>query len=1068
MKYMYLKNYFMYDFKWKLAPVLLALFLLQAFCGFAQTANTITGKITSAADNTGLPGVSIGVRGTATGAITDAEGNFTLQAPSDAVLVVSYIGFKSQEVPVNGRSQLNIALAVDEKQLEEVVITGYGEIRRTDMTGAQSTITSQEMEKTVNTTIEQAIQGRAAGVYVTQNSGQPGGGISVNIRGVSSINGSTEPLYVIDGVQIPGQQIGFGASSSSNPLSALNPADIESMEILQGPSATALYGSRATNGVVLITTKRGKSGEVRVNYSYLYSLQTPPESIELMNLRQYAQMVGEYHVIAGGTTREDFLDPSLLGEGTDWQKELFRSAPMNKHQVSLSGGSDKTTYYLSGEYLNQEGIALGSGFDRYSIRLNLDNKAKEWLTIGANFNLAQTNELLSTSQENIISRVFQLPPHIPVKNFNGTWGGGNRDNSSAEQFTPPNPIALASLTTNELTRRQFLGGLNLGIDITKGLQFRTSFNTNIGYSNSTYFVPSYRFGSQINPTSTLSNNNGINTSWNWNQLLQYQKQFGDHRIDAMVSHEAQASTWKNLSGGRNNFVVNDLIDLNLGDAATASNGGGQGDWAMESYLGRINYVYADRYIVTGAVRADGSVNFGPENRWGYFPSISAAWRISEEDFFNVPFVSDLRLRYEIGLTGNQGGSGAIYGALNSGISPWGTGFLPGRYANPGLKWEETLTNNVGINLGLFENRVQIEADYYVKNTDNLLLTNPLPWYMGTNGQGAIASPTVNIGSLLNKGWSFTMNTVNINNGTFSWTSNLNFSHFKTNITEFYSDAAIINRTSWWMDDWTQRSVVGEAPWLFYGYIEEGIFQSVEELENSALPANNNGEEYPIAENSIWVGDVKYKDVNEDGIINEQDQTFIGNPWPKLFAGFTNTFSYKGFDLSVLITSTLGNDIYNYVRYENMQPNNINIGRNLMVGAFDYAKVAYPEDDVDRQRPYLLNPNTNVARITAEDQNDNYNRHTSKYVEDGSFVRVKNISLNYNLPTSLVQRQKFIKSARVGLSAQNVYTITNYSGYDPEVGAYVGRDVQAGNQAIGVDNGRYPLTPVYSVNVGIDF
>ncbi|RDV16275.1 TonB-dependent receptor [Pontibacter diazotrophicus] len=1047
---------------WRLAPFMLAFLLLQSVFSFAQTTQPVSGRVVSSEDNSPLPGVSIGVRGTSAGAITDAEGQFQLQAADDAVLMVSYIGFAAQEVPVDGRSNITITMSPDERLLQEVVVTGYGEIRKNDMTGAQTTIGAEAIERTVNTTIEQAIQGRAAGVYVTQNTGAPGGGISVNIRGVNSINGSNEPLYVIDGVQIQGA----ASAAGTNPLSSLNPADIESMEILQGPSATAVYGSRGTNGVVLITTKRGKAGEIRVNYAYLYSLQTAPEQLQVMNLRQYAQMDNEYREIAGGEVREDFLDPALLGEGTNWQEELFRTAPMQKHQLSVSGGSEKTTYYLSGEYLDQEGIAIGSGFDRASIRLNLDNKAKEWLTINGNFNFAQTNEQLSTTQGNIISRAIQLPPHIPVRNIDGTYGGGTvTAGNTSEQFTPPNPIGLANITTNELTRRQFLGGLTFAVNIIEGLDFRTSVNGNFDFSNSNYFLPTYRFGYQQNPEAVLRNNNGLNTNWNWNQMLQYNKQFGKHSVNVMATHESQESTWRNLSGERRGFQTNDVIDLNAGDILTSVAGGGHGEWAMESYLGRVNYNFDDRYIIQAAFRADGSINFGPENRWGYFPSVSAAWRVSEEDFFNVGFVSDLRLRYEIGLTGNQGGSGAIFGTLSSGPTPWGTGFIPNRYPNPNFQWEETKTNNFGINLGLFENRVQLEADYYIKDTDNLILVATLPWYMGTSGVGAIAAPTVNIGSLQNKGWSFTLNTVNIDNTNFRWESNFNLSHFVTELTALSTESSILNRTTREWNTWTQRSVVGQAPWLFYGYIEEGLFQDLEDLQNSPRPADNNGEPLPIGENSIWVGDVKYRDVNGDGIITGEDQTFIGNPWPKYYAGFTNTFTYKGFDLSILITSTLGNDIFNYLKRENTNPNNMNLGRNLFIDAFDYARVALDEEG----NPYLENPETNVARMSGgNNRNGNFERHTDKFVEDGSFVRLKNVTLGYNLPTSLIQRQNFIKSARVGFSAQNVFTITNYTGYDPEVGSHVGGLENANSAAIGVDYGRYPLTPIYSVNMSIDF
>ncbi len=1022
---------------------------------------SIKGKVTDEKGE-GLPGVSVVVKGTSRGTTTNSAGQYELElGQGENTLIFSFVGYLSQEILVGARSELNVAMKVDTKALDEVVVIGYGEMKRADLTTAQTSVSSKDIARTTNTTLEQAIQGRAAGVYITQNSGQPGGGISVNIRGINSISGSNEPLYVVDGVQIQGQSVSFGAQSSSNPLAGLNPADIESVEVLQGPSATAIYGSRATNGVLLITTKRGKSGDTKIAYGYQFSLQTPPKPLKVMDLQQYAQMVGEYHKLAGGETPEEFLDPSLLGKGTDWQKELFKNAPMHKHQLSLSGGNDRTTYYLSGEYLKQDGVALGSGFNRYAFRLNLDNKPREWASIGANLSFNQTNDNLTTSQENIISNALQLTPQVPVRNIDGSWGGGD-DHNGANIFAPVNPIAIANLTTNKLVRRQFLGGLNIGVRIAKGLQFRTSFNTNLGFSNSSYYIPTYKIGWAQNVTASYTNGSGVNTYWNWNQLLEYNRQFGRHNVNVMLSHEAQESTWKNLGGGRTGFLTNDILDLAAGDALTASNSGGSGEWAMESYLGRLNYNFADRYIIMGTIRRDGSANFGADNKWGFFPSVSAAWRVSQEPFFHVPAISELKLRFETGITGNQG-SGGIYSPMGTGTTPTTTGFLPTKYANDGLRWEETKTNNFGINLALFQNRIQFEFDYYIKNTDNLLMEKPLPWYMGTNGVGAVGSPTVNIGALQNKGWGFTINTVNVNRSGFKWESNLNISGFKTKIKSFYSDAAFVDRTSWWLADWTQRSEVGKAPWLFRGYIEEGLFQSVEEIEKSALPVDNNGVKLPINENNIWVGDVKFKDVNGDGIINENDQTVIGNPWPKLFAGFTNSFSYKGFDLGILLTSTYGNDVYNFLGKLNTNASNINLSRNLLVHAMDYAKPLKNADGTVT----LSNPGTDVARIS-NGPNGNFARHTDKWVEDGSFIRLKNISLTYNLPVSLVSRQKIIRGARVSVGAQNVATLTGYSGFDPEVGAYVSRDASATNQAVGLDYGRYPLTPVYTFSLGLDF
>lgn len=1009
-----------------------------------------------------LAGVSVVIKGTSRGTTTNAAGRYELETASGAdALIFSFVGYLSQEIPVGARSELNVTMKVDAKALNEVVVVGYGEMKRADLTTAQSSVSAKDIARTTNTTLEQAIQGRAAGVYVTQNSGQPGGGISVNIRGVNSISGSNEPLYVVDGVQIQGQSVSFGAQSSSNPLAGLNPADIESVEVLQGPSATAIYGSRATNGVLLITTKRGKSGDSKISYGYQFSLQTPPKPLKVMDLQQYAQMVGEYHQLAGGETPEEFLDPSLLGKGTDWQKELFKNAAMHKHQLSLSGGNERTTYYLSGEYLKQEGVALGSGFNRYAFRVNLDNKPREWASIGANLSFNQTNDNLTSSQENIISNALQLTPQVPVRNLDGSWGGGD-ENNGANIFAPVNPIAIANLTTNKLARRQLLGGLNVSIRLMEGLHFRTSFNTNLGFSNSSYYIPTYKIGWAQNVTASYTNGSGLNTYWNWNQLVEYNKQWGKHSINLMLSHESQESSWKNLAGSRTGFLTNDILDLAAGDALTAGNSGGSGEWAMESYLGRLNYNFGDRYIVTGTVRRDGSANFGADNKWGFFPSVSAAWRVSQEPFFNIAAVNELKLRFETGVTGNQG-SGGIYSPMGTGATPTTTGFLPTKYANAGLKWEETKTNNFGLNLALFQNRIQFEVDYYIKNTDNLLMEKPLPWYMGTNGTGAVGSPTVNIGALQNKGWGITVNTVNVNRGGFKWESSLNISSFKTKIKSFYSDAAFVDRTSWWLADWTQRCEVGKAPWLFRGYMEEGLFQTVEEIENSPLPVDNNGVKLPVNESNIWVGDVKFRDVNGDGIINEKDQTIIGNPWPKMFAGFTNTFSYKGFDLSILLTSTYGNDVYNFLGKLNTNASHINLSRNLLIHAMDYARPVTNADGTVG----LSNPGTDVARIS-NGPNGNFGRHTDKWVEDGSFIRVKNISLTYNLPVSLVSRQKVIRGARLTVGAQNVATLTRYSGFDPEVGAYVSRDASPANQAIGLDYGRYPLTAVYTFSLGLDF
>ncbi|MGV3528046.1 MAG: SusC/RagA family TonB-linked outer membrane protein [Flavisolibacter sp.] len=1039
---------------------------------FAQD-RRITGTVTDD-KQAPLVGASVSVKGSQAAVMTDAQGKFTLSVPANAnTLVITYVGMQPREVILGNSTNVAVTLTPTSGTLSDIVVVGYGQARKANLTTAQTSVGAKDIEKTVNTTIEQAIQGRAAGVYVTQNSGQPGGGITVNIRGISSL-GRTQPLYVIDGVQIQANEdVSYGNQSTSNPLSGLNPADIEDIQILQGPSATAIYGSRGTNGVILVTTKRGKAGDVKINYAYQYNLQTPPESLQVMNLRQYAQMVKEYHVIAGGTTPGEFLDPTLLGEGTDWQRELFNNAGMSKHQLNLSGGSNNTTYYMSGEYLDQEGVALGSGFNRYGFRLNLDNKPREWATIGANLSFNQTNENLTATnygnaESPLIANALRLTPQIPVKNLNGTWGGSDPVNG-ANQYAPVNPIALASLITNKNMKRQFLGGLNLGINITKALVVRTSFNGNVGNGLSTYYTPTYNLDQwHYNTTASLQSGTYSSWYWNWNQLVEYNNRFGKHNVTVMASHEAQESEWKAVNAGRTGFLTNDILDVNAGDPVSATNGGGTYPWSMESYLGRLNYNYDNRYLLTGTFRRDGSPNFGSDNRWGNFPSVSLGWRVSRESFFNIPFISELKLRYETGLTGNQGTGSGIYAPLATGATPWGTGFLPSTFTNPKLKWEETKTNNFGFNLGFVHNRFTIEGDYYVKNTDNLILQASLPWYMGTNGSpGSVGAPLVNTGSLETKGWNLTFNSVNINNADFKWETNLNLSHFNSLVTALNSDNAFIERTSWWMNNWTQRAAIGSQPWLFRGYMEDGLFQSLDDIGKSPLPVDNNGNPRPVdAATGIWVGDVKYKDINGDNKIDVNDMTDIGNPWPKLTGGLTNTFSYKGFELSMLITGSYGNDIYNYIAAASSNPNNINLSRNLLIDAMEYAKLT--EDG--NGRPVLSNPGTSIPRISNNQvsSDNNYGRITDRFVEDGSYLRLKNVSLSYNIPQSLLGATRVLKGARLSVGAQNVYTLTKYKGYDPEVGAYVGTGAQGNNQAIGIDFGRYPLTPMYTASISVNF
>jgi TonB-linked SusC/RagA family outer membrane protein len=1025
---------------------------------------TISGTVTIQATGRPIPGAAITIKGTKKAAVTDENGNFQIQAEPGQVIRVTSLGFSPREVKAGTSGTINIILDEDTRQLNDVVVVGYGKMKKTDQSSAQVSIGSADINRTVNTTIDQALQGRAAGVYVTQNSGQPGGGISVNIRGVNTLSGTNEPLYVIDGVQMQPSTVAYSATSSTNPLAGINPSDIESFEILQGPSATAVYGSRATNGVILVTTKRGKAGQIKLGYNYLYSLQDRPDDLPVMSLSQYAEMNNEIAALLNRTPTPEFQNPAVLGAGTNWQRSLFKTSPLHKHQVTVSGGSPNTTYYMSGEYFKQDGVAIGSNFNRYSFRLNLDNQAFKWLKLSTSLNFYQTKEKLSSTSEDVVRNAINLAPNIAVRNPDGSWGGATQNEYGTNaKFAPLNPVAIANLVTNNFKRTGGLGGATAEVAIIKGLTFRTSFNGNFEYGDGTKFIPTYQLGYITNEKASLAISNNKNFYWNLNELLQYNTEIGKHSIGVMVSHEAQAWNYQSFSAQRTGFASNDIPSLNLGDAEGQTTGSSKSSGALESYLGRINYTYDNKYILQLAGRADGSSNFGPENKWGYFPSVSAAWRISQEPFMkNIGFINDLKIRAEYGTTGNTGSGGAQYAALNAVTTPWGAGFRTGQYGNAGIKWESTETKNIGFNLSALGDRIQLEGDFYVKKTDNLLMPNPLPAYMGTQGEGAINPPIVNIGALQNKGFGITLNTVNINSKSgFTWKTNFNISSFKTKITKFYSDAAFLSRSAWYMNNFTARSVVGEAPWQFYGYIAEGIFQSEDEINKSAIPAQSDGTRLPVQQDGgVWVGDIKYKDMNGDGIIDSRDQTFIGNPWPKLTFGFTNTFSYKGFDLSILVTGAQGNDVYNYLRFENTNPGNINLGRNLLQETFNYARV-----NADGT---LQNPGGTVPRIVGTDVNGNGNRFTNLFVEDGSYIRIKNVQLGYNIPRSLIRQQNVVKAIRLSVGVQNLATFTKYKGYDPEVGAYLGKEVQLNSQLIGVDAGRYPLTRLYTGSVAVDF
>lgn len=1030
-----------------------------SFAGVLQE-RTVTGVVTSGADGEALIGVSVQVKERPqVGTITDFEGRYSLQVKSNETIVFSYIGFKSQEVKAS-KTVVNVELEEDSEILDEVVVVGYGTMKRSDLTGSVVSVGEDEIKQSIVTSLDQALQSKAAGVSVTQNSGTPGGGISVSIRGINSLNGN-EPLYVIDGVAISGDN-----DSNSSVLSSINPSDVVSMEILKDASATAIYGSRASNGVVLITTKQGQAGKTRITYEGYYGLQQLPKKLGVMNLREYAEYQNLRAEVIGFGERAEFADPSLLGEGTDWQGEIFQNASMHNHQLNISGGNDNVKYSLSAGYLQQEGIAIGSDFERFSARVNMDNKITKWLSTGLRASVAQTTQNNTIDSGNIIRTAIEQLPDTPARNPDGSWGA-QAENMYGTYFS--NPVAEALMRENYNRGLQMYVDFFADVTLWKGLVFRAEYAGNYYYSNTYQYTPSYDYGHYVqSSTGSRGANNGSN--WTLKTYLTYNGTFGKHNISVMAGHEAQENSYETLYASRDNYLFNTIHELNMGDSSTAKNSSGRGSSAIESYYGRLNYGYDDRYLATFTVRGDGSSSFGPANRWGVFPSMALAWKINNEKFLkDVKWLNNLKLRLGWGLVGNQSASSYAYGVtMASAASIWGTGFYAGNYPNDKLKWEETKAWNAGIDLNLFDNRVEFIFDTYLKNTDNLLMQASLPSYV----TGIINSPWVNAGAMENKGAEFTLNTVNISKKDFTWRTGITISFNKNKITKLYTETAGLSGTIDGAQTLTY-STVGQPVGQYYGYKVIGMFKEESDFYQRDADGNflldKNGNRLPvalpenqhIAKDEVWVGDYIFEDLNGDGVIDEQDRTYLGNPEPKFSYGFNNTFTYKGFDMNIFINGVYGNKLVNLFRQDFTNPmRNSNLLKE--VTGIAHVELIDPAQPEEIWNVHVSNPESaTVQRLNTADGNDN-NRMSSRFVEDGSYLRIKNISLGYTFPQKWT-RKWHIENLRVYMNIQNAFTFTKYKGYDPEVGAY--------NYNVllrGVDYARYPSQRIYTVGLNLSF
>lgn len=1071
-------------------PVMVLLSILSGTYALAQEgARKITGTVIAADDNSPIPGANVIIKGTQTGTVTDMNGNFTINASSEDILVFSFLGYAAQEVAVKDQNNIAVRLISNVTKLDEVVVVGYGQMKRSDLTGSVVSVSADEIKQSVGSSFDQALQGKAAGVFVTQNTGAPGGGVSVRIRGINSITNSNEPLYVIDGVQIDGYTGGIRYNNSiGNILSTINPSDIEDMQILKDASATAIYGSRAANGVIIITTKKGKSGESTISYDGYYGIQQVPKTLPTMNLREFAEYRQIKDTLLGHGGMPQWEDPSLLGEGTNWQNELFRNAPMQNHQVTVSGGNEKTTFAVSGGYFAQDGIAVGSNFERYTIKLNVDNKARDWFRIGTNIMANRSKQNITVENEDIINTALNQTPDVLVKDRNGDWAGPD-SNLYGTYIT--NPIAMALIKENERRNSQVIANGYLEITLLKGLVLKNELSGNVSFSNRYEFTPTYNFGEYVkNVISNSSRGSNNSTYWSFNNYLTYYKTFMDrHDMIFMLGHEASESNWEGISGSRTNFFTNSIHELDAGDSETAQNSGNKGSSAMESFFGRLNYSFADKYLLTATIRADGSSKFGPERRWGYFPSFALAWKISNEKFLtNIEQISSLKLRAGWGEVGNQNIIDYAYGSpLGNRATTMGTGVLPQRIGNPLVQWESSISSNVGIDLYLFKNRVEFIVDAYIKKTDNCLLPLPLPAYAGTIGgdySGAIESPYVNIGALENRGFEFTLNTTNINRNDFTWKTGIVFSTNKNKVKKLTTENAVIDGMVG--TDLMTRTQVGNPIGMFYGYVVDGMFNTEDDFyrkdESGNFILDGSGNKIMVAlpvdadtisVNRAWVGDFRFRDINGDSVITEMDRTFIGNPNPKFTMGFNTNLNYKNFDLSVNLFCSFGNDLYNWTKRQFENPN-YNTG--VMKSVADFARIGVKDPDLVMTDPstgeaipadqiisnvYIINQGGTIPRLANYSANAN-NRISNLWVEDGSYLRIRNIVLGYNLPKTLIKKLD-ISSLRLYINIQNLYTFSKYKGYDPEVGS-INQDMRLS----GIDNGRYPSPRVYTFGLNVNF
>lgn len=981
--------------------------MLLPMCIFAQQI-TVQGVVKDQTGETVI-GASVMEKGTTNGTITGIDGDFSLNMSSNGTLVVSFVGYKTQEVQVKGQKQLQVVLSEDAEMLDEVVVIGYGTMKKSDLTGAVSSIGNKDIKDSPVSNLGQAIQGKISGVQIV-DAGKPGDNVSIKIRGLGSIN-NCDPLVVIDGVPT---DLG---------LSSLNMADVERLDVLKDASATAIYGSRGANGVVMITTKRGTEGKGKLAVSANYSFQNATNVPSLLNAAQYAELSNDMMVNSGRNPNPEWANPSELGAGTDWMDELLRTGVMQNYTVSYSGGNEKSHYYVSGGFLDQSGIVKSVNYRRFTFQSNSDAQVLKWLKFSNNITFSADTK--KSGSYNIGDALKALPIY-PVKNEDGSWSGP--DGNSEWYGSTRNPIGPTELNKSQTDGYNFLANLTAELTFTKWLKFKSTF----GYDAKFWFIDNFtpKYNWKPTPTEETSRYKSDNKSFTylWDNYFLFDHTFAEkHRVGLMAGMSAQWNTNDYLNAQKNVFMFDNVHEMDNGEEMYAI-GGNETEWALLSYMARVNYSYEDRYLLTATIRRDGSSRFGKKHRWGTFPSVSVAWRASQEKWFpKNDYINDLKVRAGYGVTGSQASVGnySYLASYNTSVYPFGissgnqTALVSSTLANPYIYWEEVAQTNIGFDASLFNSRVMFSFDAYLKETRDMLVKASIPI---TSGFEDTTTTYTNAGKVRNQGIEMSLHTINLT-GELGWETNLTATYNKNKIKDLNSDVPYyINQIN---NSYVTMLAKDYPINVFYGYVTDGIFQNQSEVNTHAVQ--------PGAE----PGDIRFRDLNNDGVINDSDRTVIGNPNPSWLFSMNNSLSYKGFELSVFLQGIAGNKIYN--------ANNID---NTGMAA------AYNQTTDVLKRWQGEGTSNSMPRAVFGDPNQN-TRVSDRFVENGSYLRLKNITLSYTFPKQWLQKAQ-IENARLSLSCENVATITGYSGFDPEVGIN------------GIDQNRYPISRTFSLGLNFNF